>query len=565
MAKAGHVYPQVDPGAAALMDRRIARGAASLSAGAAHAAATRAGAHALALGPRVAVRHAELARAVRWGLPGLRALEMAWHELPEVTPATSEIAVRRLVLAGAGLILVRHGGHIVGFVDGRAATWARPALSVAHRLENPPDAGRETVVWLLRLAGKLGEAMGVAVWAAGGFVRDLLRDTGPLDVDLVVEGDGPAFARRLAEEVRGGVTVHPAFGTASVEGGRTVDGQALPRVDVASARRERYAAPGALPSVEAAPLGEDLLRRDFSVNAMAIALGPAVFGRLVDVAGGQRDLDRRSLVPLHPLSFVEDPTRVFRAARYAARLGFGLDAAGRRALRLALGARAYPALSGQRLTAELALILREPTAWGALVLLLRWRALGLWDRAYRARPRTQERLRAARRLLAWARAADLGVEPLDVALLALLVDQPPMVARRCLQRLALGGARGAGLAAAPAAGRRLAARLAAPRLAPSRVAAAARESSVETMVAAWLLGAGRSRRRLQWYLREGRHAQPAMTAAQLIAAGVPRGPEVGQWLRSLRDLGLDGRVGNLADEERFVKRQMARHPKGEPK
>jgi len=82
MAKAGHVYPQVDPGAAALMDRRIARGAASLSAGAAHAAATRAGAHALALGPRVAVRHAELARAVRWGLPGLRALEMAWHELP---------------------------------------------------------------------------------------------------------------------------------------------------------------------------------------------------------------------------------------------------------------------------------------------------------------------------------------------------------------------------------------------------------------------------------------------------------------------------------------------------
>jgi hypothetical protein len=94
------------------------------------------------------------------------------------------------------------------------------------------------------------------------------------------------------------------------------------------------------------------------------------------------------------------------------------------------------------------------------------------------------------------------------------------------------------------------------------VAAAAREGSAETVVAAWLLGAGRTRRRLQWYLREGRHAQPAMSAAQLIAAGVSRGPAVGEWLRSLRDLGLDGRVGSLADEERFVKRLMARHPKG---
>jgi len=198
MAKAGHVYPQVEPGAAALMDRRIVRGAPGLRVGAAQTVAAQAGAHALALGPRVAVRHAELMRAVRWGLPGLRAFEMAWHDLPEVTPATPEIAVRRLVLAGAGLILVRHGSRLVGFVDGRAATWARPALSVAHRLEHPSDAGRETLVWLLRLAGKLGEAMGVAVWAAGGFVRDLLRDTGPLDVDLVVEGDGPSLARRLA-------------------------------------------------------------------------------------------------------------------------------------------------------------------------------------------------------------------------------------------------------------------------------------------------------------------------------------------------------------------------------
>jgi tRNA nucleotidyltransferase (CCA-adding enzyme) len=561
MAKAGHAYPQVEPGAAALMDRRVAIGPRSLRVGAALAAVERVGAHVLVLGPRLAVRHAELARAVRWGLGGLRAVDIAWDDLPAVAPSTPEIAARRLVLAGASMLLVREGGRVVGVVDGRAAGWARPALSVAHRLEQPGEPARETAVWLLRLAGKLGEAMGLAVWAAGGFVRDLLRDDGPVDVDLVVEGDGPAFARRLADEVRGRVTVHRAFGTASVEGGRTVDGAALPRVDVATARRERYPAAGALPAVEVAPLAEDLLRRDFTINAMAIALGPAGFGRLVDAAGGQRDLDRRRLVPLQPLSFVEDPTRIFRAARYVARLGFRLDAGGRRALRLALRERAYPALSGARLQAELGLILREPTGWQALGLLLRWGAFRLWDRRYRSAGRGAERLRAARRLLAGD--AGHGVDPQDLVLLALLVDQPRPLGRRALARLGIGGGRGGRLAEALARGPRLARRLAARGLSPSRVAAAARSASAETLGAAWLVGSPPARRRLLWFLREGRHVGSALDAEALVAAGIPRGPALGKTLRALRDRRLDGRAGRVVDEERFVKRESARYRKGE--
>ena len=561
MAKAGHVYPQIDPGAAALMDRRVAPAARGIGVSAALACAERSGAHILVLGSRIAVRQSELARAARWGLGRVRALDIAWHEVPVIASSTGEVAVRRLILAGASMLLVREGSRTVGVVDGRAAGWARPALSVTHRLEQPGEAARESVVWLLRLAGKLGEAMGVAVWAAGGFVRDLLRDTGPLDVDLVVEGDGPAFARRLADEVRGRATVHRAFGTATVEDGRTVDGAPLPRVDIATARRERYAAPGALPSVEAAPLAEDLLRRDFTINAMAIALGPAVFGRLVDAAGGQRDLDRRRLAPLQPLSFVEDPTRVFRAARYVARLGFRLDSQGGRALRLCL-ARAYPALSGARLQAEIAAILREPTGWQALAILLRWGAFRLWDRGYRAGGRTPERLRAARRLLVGAGAAGLAADAMDVAMVALLVDQPRPVARRALLRLGVGGGRGARLAGAMTRGPRLSRRLAARGLAPSRVAAAVRAVSTETLLVAWLVGSPAARRRLLWFAREGRHVRAGLGAEALLAAGIPRGPAVGKALGALRDRRLDGRAASVVDEERFVKRESARYRKG---
>jgi tRNA nucleotidyltransferase (CCA-adding enzyme) len=217
---------------------------------------------------------------------------------------------------------------------------------------------------------KTAESLGMAVHLVGGAVRDLLLGRASPDLDLVVEGDGIAFAARLAEEVGGRLVSHPAFGTASIEGARALEVTALGRIDVASARRERYEAPGQLPRVEPASIAEDLRRRDFSVNAMAVALAPARFGRLSDPFGGQGDLRRRWLRPLHPLSFVEDPTRIFRAARYGARLGFRLPGAGRQALATALRAsalsRGFPALSGARLAAELRLIAGEETGWLAL-------------------------------------------------------------------------------------------------------------------------------------------------------------------------------------------------------
>jgi tRNA nucleotidyltransferase (CCA-adding enzyme) len=196
-------------------------------------------------------------------------------------------------------------------------------------------------------------ADGVAVYAVGGPVRDLLRGEPSRDADLAVEGDAVALAGRLAVALGGGrVTVHRAFGTAVVR----ADGV---RVDVAATRRERYPHPAALPIVEPAGIDADLARRDFTVNALAAAVAGPRRGELLDPFGGRSDLAARVIRVLHPGSFRDDPTRLFRAVRYAARLGFALDAETEGLARDAIAAGLVGELSGARLRAEIVALLGE--------------------------------------------------------------------------------------------------------------------------------------------------------------------------------------------------------------
>lgn len=155
---------------------------------------------------------------------------------------------------------------------------------------------------------------GEGVYLVGGTVRDLLLGRESFDVDLAVEGDAIEFARGLGGEV----TAHGRFGTAVV---RFPDGRQL---DVVTCRRETYAAPAALPDVAAGTIEDDLARRDFTVNAMAASLG-SDFGRIRDPHGGRADLEAQVVRVLHPGSFTDDPTRIFRAVRYETRLGFRMD------------------------------------------------------------------------------------------------------------------------------------------------------------------------------------------------------------------------------------------------
>jgi tRNA nucleotidyltransferase (CCA-adding enzyme) len=553
VARAGHAYPQVDPGAGALADPRVVTVPARATVGRVLARARAAGARVAAIGPRRAVRDSELAQAVSWGLGSRPAAPMAWRDLPTVPETAGEIAVRRHLLAGAPLVLVRRGRRVVGVVDRERAAVASTESAISSRLERAGDRPGAARLALLRLAGRLGEGMGAPAYAVGGFVRDLLLGRPAPDLDLVVEGDGIAFARRLAEEIGGTLLVHGGFGTASIEAARApaaagLDRLPLGRIDVASARREQYAAPGALPSVRPASLAEDLRRRDFSVNAMAVALAPDRFGRLLDPLGGQQDVRARRLRSLRPLAFVEDPTRVLRAARYASRLAFRPDAATRAGIRLAVACAPYPALSGQRLWREIELVAAEPRARAAFELLIRWSAPRIWN----FRGGSTARLRDAERLRRWARGAGIALDPAEVCLAALLGGRPDTAISRSLDRLALRGEPRARIEAAVRGGA-LAGRLGAPGLGPSAIDRLLRPVPEPALLGAWLGAGPRARRRIQWFLARGRAVRPRLGGRDLLALGVPPGPRVGATLERLRRLRLDGAAGSLAEERELVK------------
>src|SRR5947208_1986689 len=191
------------------------------------------------------------------------------------------------------------------------------------------------------------------VYLVGGTVRDILLGERSFDVDIAVEGDAIALAQALADALGGRVRAHEKFGTAVVLYG---DDE---RVDVVTARTEFYDAPAALPTVEHASIREDLFRRDFTINAMAVSLKGADLGRLVDPFGGRRDLEARTIRVLHNLSFIDDPTRIFRAIRYENRYGFRMD---EHTLRLARGTIEMGLvgdLSSARLRDELEALLEE--------------------------------------------------------------------------------------------------------------------------------------------------------------------------------------------------------------
>ncbi|MGO9015487.1 MAG: CBS domain-containing protein [Dissulfurispiraceae bacterium] len=205
--------------------------------------------------------------------------------------------------------------------------------------------------FLLR-AGEAGDELGFGVYLVGGCVRDLLRGVETPDIDIVVEGDGISFARTLAKEMGLKVRVHQKFGTAQVI-------LSPLKIDFATARTEYYESPAALPKVETSSIKKDLYRRDFTINTLAVKLNKKNFGLLLDFFGGQRDLKEKLIRVLHNLSFVEDPTRAFRAIRFSERFGFKLTKHTENLIKLALRMNIFEKLSGSRLYDELMLTFME--------------------------------------------------------------------------------------------------------------------------------------------------------------------------------------------------------------
>ncbi len=212
----------------------------------------------------------------------------------------------------------------------------------------------------LKISGDVARELNLSAYLVGGSVRDLLRGESNLDIDIVVEGDGITFAKALGKKLKAKVISHLRFGTAVV-----ITDQL--KLDVATARTEYYESPGALPKVEISSIKKDLYRRDFTINTLAVKLNPDNFGQVLDFFGGQRDLREKTIRILHNLSFIEDPTRAFRAIRFSERFGFKISKHTKNLIKTAVKINLFDKLSGSRLYDELNLLFFETEPLKAIV------------------------------------------------------------------------------------------------------------------------------------------------------------------------------------------------------
>ncbi len=206
---------------------------------------------------------------------------------------------------------------------------------------------------MLREIGEIGD---VNAYLVGGTVRDLILERCTSDIDIVVEGDAISVAETVKTQWNGEIQIHHQFGTATV----TTGNPTYPKIDFVTARRETYQQPATLPKVEKGTLTDDLRRRDFSINALAMRINSDDFGNVIDITGGSEDLKTGKIRALHSGSYIDDPTRIFRAFRYAGRYNFGISETDFDLIREALPL--ISDLSGERIRNELDRILLEDNA-----------------------------------------------------------------------------------------------------------------------------------------------------------------------------------------------------------
>jgi len=408
---------------------------------------------------------------------------------------------------------------------------------------------------LLRRLGRAAEGAGTNAYVVGGVVRDALLGIPNQDLDVVVEGDGEAFAQSVADDLGGSLKAHTRFGTAIVvlPGGR--------KIDVASARSEAYERPGALPDVKEGSLEEDLRRRDFTINAMAVRMGRDDFGDLVDLYGGQTDLDGEVLRALTERSFVDDPTRVLRGIRFSARFGFAFEETTERLLRDAVADDALSTVSGERIMNEIALILGEERPWPPVERLIEWGVLAAIDDGWtpgKSVRVTFERLEEGRGAGpgagladddAWWRVLFLAtVESIDTDRRERVLDR--LRAGRALREMSRGldrfdeKARPTLESAEPVARSRIHRLL----------------SGVPDEVLALRLATERGTacgERVSLYVSELRHVQTTVGGDDLAELGLGEGRRVGELLQRLLEARLDREVAS-DEEERALAARLAK-------
>jgi tRNA nucleotidyltransferase (CCA-adding enzyme) len=456
--------------------------------------------------------------------------------------------LQRLLAGGDDRVAVLHDGKLVGVVTrgdvlealGERAAPGRPTFSLADEL-----AKLERLAPVFEAVAALsGDFEGV--YLVGGTVRDILLGERSFDVDIAVEGDAIALAQALADALGGRVRAHEKFGTAVVVYG---DGE---RVDVVTARTEFYDAPAALPAVEHASIREDLFRRDFTINAMAASLKGDDYGRLVDPFGGRADLDAGRIRVLHNLSFIDDPTRIFRAIRYENRYGFRMDdhtaALARGTIEMGL----VGDLSSARLRDELVALLEEGEVEHSI---LRLAELGADKAIHPHLAADQEAVALVARLRALGQQYEVDVPGWRLGLIAFARRLPPDEVYDWLQRLKVKRRDAEQIASAVTVGPRIVERLRDREVEPAEVVALADRYAPDAPLFALALA---DLEPLHEYFRGLRDVRLEVTGNDLAELGLGESPRVGEILAELRrrklNGELDGRDSELAAARELIGR-----------
>ena len=391
---------------------------------------------------------------------------------------------------------------------------------------------------MLRHIGQAASQREEKVYLVGGVVRDILLERENLDLDLVVEGKAISLARQIARENNWNIKTHPRFSTANIYA------QNL-SLDLVTARSEIYIHPGALPVVKSGTIQEDLARRDFTINALAISITPDSFGELLDPHNGQNDLDRKLVRILHPESFKDDPTRILRAVRYEQRLDFHLEQATEELLQQNLDG--LNTVTGERLWHELGLILNEEYPEKAFV---RADNLGMFRKLYP--PMKGDSWLSDK----FAQARDSNQEPsaLTAVYLVIMVYRfDSEEAEGCINRFKMPGW-ATRLVRDTMKIRNSLALLEVPEFRHSQIYYQLKHHMPEVIKGmAVVSDSSIVRQRLELYLQKLRHIKPELSGNDLQSMGVAPGKKMGRILRALQEARIDKTISNREEEKVLVK------------
>jgi tRNA nucleotidyltransferase (CCA-adding enzyme) len=517
-------------------------------------------------------------KAAHHDLSGSAVSEYMNREVDTVAPDASIDTLQEMIVGfGQRIVPVVDRGALVGVITRtdllRHLVTDGQALTVGFDSQNQHSIKRKQLVKLLqgqlpkqlfallKDLGKCAEDEGVKAYVVGGFVRDLLLRQKNLDIDVVVEGDGIAFARAFAGNRACRVRAHEKFGTAVI---------IFPddfKIDVASTRMEYYVEPGALPNVEHASIKLDLYRRDFTINTLAMSINAGEFGELIDHYQAQKDLRQKAIRVLHNLSFVEDPTRVFRAIRFEQRLGFRLGRHTEALLRSAVRMGFVDKVAGPRVYNELVVIFREPRPLASLQRMAEFGLLGYLHPDLKLIESLASDFEEADRVIHWHDLLYTGQECRSwvVYLFCLLSELPLKSVREFCRRFDL----------PPKVSRllcderkvahdvqRLLLRRRQKNVIPtnSEIYRWLKPLALETVL--YLMARCHSEEIRQWVSNYYAHLRPttiSLNGNDLSRLGIPEGAHYKKILDTLLDARLNGRVTSRDEEIALVKKRFSKH------